>query len=782
MKKLRLFLTLAFLACIITPTLAAPTAKAIYCSANKTLYFTYDEETYTAGSTYTNLDDNSITATKVYITINPLGYSNYGLNIAPWITDCGSECTIIKFLDNFSSWKPTSLSSFFCNMTALTTVKGGGYLNTSDVTNLSFLFRQCESLSDLSFLSTWDVSKAKQLEGAFSYCPSITNVDALANWDLSNVLSFRGVFQNCENLTNLDGLSGWETGNGTNFSAMFSNCNNLADIDGLSGWNTGNGTTFASMFSNCNNLADLGPLSNWDTGKVTSLYQCFHNTSVADLTPLSNWNTENNTTLEATFSGCKNITDLTPISTWDTHQVTTLINTFFGCESLIKLDGISTWNVGNVTSMYQTFMNCTALTNVDGIKNWNTNKVGNMSWTFNNCSSLIGRVDLSKWNLSSINKTGKYGFSPSITGLANMFSGCTKLIGITLGQGNVGSLEGIGIYASFSDCPNLRYIDLSGCTDTYGNIVTVNRSVGVNYYDADMFYTVPRTTVIYLPSGNGQPIEGDLENVVYTASDATLQCDKYYSEDKIDIELPHRFHADAATYERTFNSNYGGVILPYPVKINDTDDEEFQPFLLKKEYTNAMYFEGETEVDANTPFVFKRKGGTSMTFPMSDVWVESTYDVDGQTANNIELDAWNAQGFYTTHEIDPENGKFGIPTKDDYKGTSIVEYDYDRVYYIAGNKFYRADNSTLYLDPHRIVFYGMWDKYTGDDSSAKPYVYDIAETDSQVVTAIEEAEVRMDEENAVEIYDASGNRLSKAQRGLNIMRMSDGSIKKVIKK
>ena len=350
----------------------------------------------------------------------------------------------------------------------------------------------------------------------------------------------------------------------------------------------------------------------------------------------------------------------------------------------------------------------------------------------------------------------------------------------------------------FSGCSSLRYIDFSGCTDPYGNLTAVDRD-GVltkkyknnaTYTTYDPFYDVPRTCVIYLPSGNGQPDNyneedevSNLENVVYTASDNTLQCDKYYSEDKVDIELPHRFHADLATYERTFNSNYGGVILPYPVKIDDNDEDEFQPFLLQREFKDHMFFKGIAEVPANTPFCFKRKqASTDMTFRMEDLWVESTYDISGETSDNVEEGfAWKTQGFYVNNVIEPENGTFSIPTMDDYVGTETVDYEVDHVYYLSKNRFYRCDDATLTLAPHRILFYGLWEKYSGTDPEMSGS-FDFEELGDDVVDAIQAAETDMDEAKAAAIYDANGNRLSGTQHGLNILRMSDGSVKKVIKK
>ena len=773
MKKNLLTFTLLF---GLAATMAAdPTAKAIYCADNTTLYITYDEVTYTAGTAYENLDGKTVT--KAY-DIPSTGYNSfpkmtsalndnfrYGRqNYNPISTDFGGEngeLSTIIFLESCKDWRPTSLRSLFNDLQKLTTVIGGENLNTSEVTDMTALFENCRSLTNLQFLATWNTSKVTSLERTFSHCISLTDLNPLASegWDVSKVKTMRHTFSNCSSLTDIKGLTNWVSSSVVNFMDTFCSCRALMDFSPLANWDVSSGIEMAYMFYYCLNLSDLTPFANWNVSNVEDMGYLF---------------------------GRTNITEAKPLESWNTSKVKFMGEFFLQCENLESIEGLEQWDTQNLMSMTQMFSYCNSLLSLEPIYNWNSSKVYCMYRAFEECKSLTGNIDLSKWDLSALG-VGQVEITitdPLYTqywgggGISYVFSNCSGITGVFFGKGNFGKEESINTINAFYGCPKLRFIDLSGMEDTYGNAVSATRSNTEN-----MFYTVPRTTVIYLPSGNTEAETSDHENVVYTATDG-LQCDKYYSEDAVDIELPHDFHADVATYERTFSSQHGGVILPYPVKINDDDDDEFQPYLLKKEIPNHMYFVGVAEVPANTPFAFLRKGSTDMKFEMSDVEVQNTYAISGETGDNIDPEfAWKTQGFYVNHEIEPVNGVFGIPTMDDYvantyntNSTSIVEYDYDRVYYIASDKFWQCKNAKLTIKPHRILFYGMWEKF---DDSTSATSFDFTEYDG--TNAITEADA-LPFESVTEIYDITGRQQQQMGRGLNVVRMSDGTVRKVIVK
>ena len=91
--------------------------------------------------------------------------------------------------------------------------------------------------------------------------------------------------------------------------------------------------------------------------------------------------------------------------------------------------------------------------------------------------------------------------------------------------------------------------------------------------------------------------------VVYPSGDE-LRCDDYYSEDKVDIELPRDFKAARAQYSRTMSTKFGTCVLPYEFHSNS----DIQAYTLTQEHPKTMYFEEAATVPAHTAFLFQKLG------------------------------------------------------------------------------------------------------------------------------------------------------------------------------
>ena len=99
----------------------------------------------------------------------------------------------------------------------------------------------------------------------------ITSFD-LSKYDTSNVTNMSDMFRNCSGLTSLD-LSSFDTSNVTNMSDMFRNCSGLTSLD-LSSFDTSKVTNMSYMFNHCYNLTSLD-VSNFDTTNVTRMNYMF---------------------------------------------------------------------------------------------------------------------------------------------------------------------------------------------------------------------------------------------------------------------------------------------------------------------------------------------------------------------------------------------------------------------------------------------------------------------------------------------------------------------------
>ena len=337
----------------------------------------------------------------------------------------------------------------------------------------------------------------------------------------------------------------------------------------------------------------------------------------------------------------------------------------------------------------------------------------------------------------------------------------------------------------FGNCPKLRYIDFFDSDATH-TITGVDRV----YYS--QFQGVPKTTVIFLPEGSKDVT--DVVNVVYTDTDDgnKLKCPNYYSEDKVDIEFPRNFLTKKAEYYRAMTTTYGSVILPYDF----TTDSYVQAYTLDEEHIPTMYFKDTETVLHHTPFAYKKL--TTATFTENNTSKSGAQFITEDTDFSITVYATHT----TSHEEEVNPGAdpivYGTPytattnlsgwtTKGYYINETVVcdGNDYSGVFYISGDKFYEADGP-LTLYPHRVTFHGRWEKPipgSSNYSTTGTRTFEITTvSDSQMADAIDAAELRMTEREASDIYDVQGRRHNTIQRGINIVRMKDGSVRKTMVK
>ena len=118
-------------------------------------------------------------------------------------------------------------------------------LDTSKVTNMSYMFSNCNNLTTIPPLNTSNVTNTSYM---FYGCSKLTSVPQL---NTSNVTNTSYMFQNCTNLTTIPPLN---TSKVTTTSYMFSGCTNLTSVPQL---NTDNVTTISYMFENCKKLEKI---------------------------------------------------------------------------------------------------------------------------------------------------------------------------------------------------------------------------------------------------------------------------------------------------------------------------------------------------------------------------------------------------------------------------------------------------------------------------------------------------------------------------------------------
>ena len=285
---------------------------------------------------------------------------NVGTNYPGWWYGQREKIKTVVFDASFANARPTNCYCWFSGCNNLTDIKGIEYLNTENVTNMSFMFNRCSALTSLN-LTSFNTEKVTDMQGMFKECSDLTSLD-LSNFNTEKVTNMSSMFYNCSDLTSLD-LSNFNTAKVTNMSYMFYNCNKLTSLD-ITSFNTAEVTKMDNMFRSCDALTSLD-LSNFNTAKVTNMTQMFY--------------------------GCNALTSL-DLTSFNTAEVTDMSNMFRLCYALTSLD-LSNFNTAKVENMKEMFYNSNALTTIYASDKFVTDKVTNSGSMFYGCTELKGFID-----------------------------------------------------------------------------------------------------------------------------------------------------------------------------------------------------------------------------------------------------------------------------------------------------------------------------------------------------------------------------------------------------
>ena len=179
-------------------------------------------------------------------------------------------------------------SYLFAGLENLQQIIGLANLDTTKITNMSWMFHECYSLASLD-VSHFNTANVTNMSWMFTECYSLASLD-VSHFNTANVTDMSWMFKNCSGITSLD-VSKFDTTNVTDMSWMFAYCTRLTSLD-LSHFNTSKVTNMRDMFNYCMNLTSLD-LSNFNTAKVTDMYGMFKDCLELTSLDLSNFNTAN---------------------------------------------------------------------------------------------------------------------------------------------------------------------------------------------------------------------------------------------------------------------------------------------------------------------------------------------------------------------------------------------------------------------------------------------------------------------------------------------------------
>ena len=307
-----------------------------------------------------------------------------------WVEDGKSVSNMFPFNDrdikhivineSFETFTPTKLNSFFAGLTRLETITGLEYLNTENVTDMSFLFDNCQKLTSLD-LSNFNTEKVTNMKAMFRICPKLKTIYASDKFITAAVTNSENMFSYCDSLSgDIDWTSDKatdktyaKTGGGYFRDKAYDNRPFVKFADGTLTFRCGYKKTLGEN-EYALNSGEEKPEWNKQGNNITRVV---FDASFANARP---------TTCYAWFQSFYNLTQIEGIENLNTAKVTTMNSMFGSCYNLAELD-VTHFNTANVMDMYRMFSYCSGLTSLD-VTNFNTANVRDMGSMFYGCHNL----------------------------------------------------------------------------------------------------------------------------------------------------------------------------------------------------------------------------------------------------------------------------------------------------------------------------------------------------------------------------------------------------------
>lgn len=712
-------------------------------------------------------------------------------------------CSTLETLDvsSFNTENVTTMVGMFNNCSSLRSLDLPGF-NTANVTDMSSMFQKCSSLRSLD-LSSFNTRKVTQMQCMFQGCTNLESID-FSSFDTENMTSMIGMFYSCTKLETLD-LSSFATPKMVTMSSAFEECVNLKTIYVTSAFTTDKVTVDSWLFDGCVNLPNFNSAK---TGKEMA-----HTGEGGYLTAATaswvRWDAPTGTLTfhrSSTKPAGDNILDLGYGNdpNWDTHAAeikkvvfkagfrdethTTCSNWFNGCTNLTSIEGIENLNTSNVKNMSGMFAKCSNLETLD-LSHFNTENVGNMSNMFNGCTKLH---DL---NISSFN-------TENVTNMYGMFYGCSSLETLDLSHFNTRNVRKDGMNYMFNGCSSLSYLNVSNfTTDKPGmqldglfqgcsSLQTLDLSSfdisgagSVNYlfdgcsalqtiYVSDLFkikYGVKSSnmfrdchllkgaisfeptkkdeTYANYKSGYLTKKVGTNGNEIIGATGYPLTIDALPLDDSKAYKLYEDCNVTSASYARAMKSEWGTLCLPFT--IDPTSEANTCNFYTLQNIGNEsvvlMLIENGT-VEAGQPVVIRKKDNTQ-----TDILI-----------NNVE----NAQAVK-----EPKNTNTGNRMMGTFTNMELA----DDCYFIANNQFRLVSN---YKPAASGVKLAAFRAYIQPQKTNVKHAPSLNISVDEETTGIETSNVLdLLNDAEAEYYDVNGSRIQNLQKGINIVKKGNKTMK-----
>ena len=713
------------------------------------------------------------------------------------------NCSKLETLDvsSFNTENVTTMVGMFNNCSSLRSLDLTGF-NTANVTGMSSMFKKCSSLRSLD-LSSFNTRKVTQMQCMFEGCTNLESID-FSSFDTENMISMNAMFYSCTKLETLD-LSSFATPKMVTMFNAFGKCENLKTIYVSSAFTTDKVTVDSWLFDGCVSLPNFNSAN---MGKEMA-----HTGEGGYLTAATaswvRWDAPTGT-LSFHRSGTKpvgdNIYELQygNRQDWNTHAAeikkvifkagfrdethTTCSKWFSGCTNLTSIEGIENLNTSNVKYMNEMFGQCSNLETLD-LSHFNTEKVGNMSNMFNGCTKLR---DL---NISSFN-------TENVTNMYGMFYGCSSLETLDLSHFNTRYVRNDGMNYMFNGCSSLSYLDVSnfttdkpsmqldglfqGCSSLQTldlSSFDISGAGSVNYlfdgcsalqtiYVSDLFKikygvkssnmfrdcrslkgansfetTKKNETYANYESGYLTKKVGTNGNEIIGATGYPLTIDALPLDDSKAYKLYEDCNVTSASYARAMKSEWGTLCLPFT--IDPTSEANTCNFYTLQNIGNESVvlelIENGT-VEAGQPVVIRKKDNTQ-----TDIQI-----------NNVEN---------TQVVKEPKNTNTGNRLMGTFTNMELA----DDCYFIANNQFRLVSN---YKPATSGVKLAAFRAYIQPQKTNVKHAPSLNISVDDKTTGIENTNViDLLNDKEAEYYDVNGRRIQNLQKGINIVKKGNKTMK-----
>lgn len=712
-------------------------------------------------------------------------------------------CSTLETLDvsSFNTENVTTMCGMFNHCSSLRSLNLSGF-NTANVTDMSSMFKNCSSLRSLD-LSSFNTRKVSDMQSMFLGCTNLESID-FSSFDTENMTSMIAMFNSCTKLETLD-LSSFATPKMVTMSSAFEDCVNLKTIYVTSAFTTDKVTVDSWLFDGCVSLPNFNRANTgkemahtgeggyltaataswvrWDapTGTLSfhrsatkpvgdNIYELQYgnrqdwNAHAAEIKKVifkAGFRDETHTTCSNWFSGCTNLASIEGIENLNTSNVKNMSGMFAKCSNLETLD-LSRFNTEKVENMSKMFYGCTKLHDLN-ISSFNTEYVKYMNEMFDGCSSLE-TLDLSHFNTRYVLYSGmNYMFngcsSLSSLDVSNfttdknsmqldgLFKGCSSLQTLDLSSFSTGGAS--SVTDMFDGCSALRTIYVSNLfTFKYGvsssnmfrDCENLKGAIGFISQNKDSKYA-------NYVSGYLTKKVGTNGNEIIGATGYPLTIDALPLDDSKAYTLYEDCNVTSASYARAMKSEWGTLCLPFT--IDPTSEANTCNFYTLQNIGNESVvlelIENGT-VEAGQPVVIRKKDNTQ-----TDILI-----------NNVE----NAQAVKEPKNTNTGNRLMGTFTNMEFA---------DDCYFIANNQFRLVSN---YKPATSGVKLAAFRAYIQPQKTNVKHAPSLNISVDDKTTGIENTNViDLLNDKEAEYYDVNGRRIQNLQKGINIVKKGNKTMK-----